>query len=72
MNPTLLTGALQPVSLAAADIAHQQPASGVTALMWLVIALPLLGSALLLVGGRAAGLRTIPTPSCAARRSPPG
>ncbi len=52
MNPTLLTGALQPVSLAAADIAHQQPASGVTALMWLVIALPLLGSALLLVGGR--------------------
>lgn len=52
MNPTLLTGALQPVSLAAADVAHQQAATGVTSLMWLVIGLPLLGAALLLVGGR--------------------
>ena len=29
-----------------------QPASGVTSLAWLLVALPLLGSALLLFGGR--------------------
>ncbi len=50
MTPHLLSGAL--ASNVAADLAHQQPATGVTGLMWLVIALPLLGAFLLLVGGR--------------------
>ena len=47
------------------------PADGVFSLMWLVIALPLLGAVVLLVGGRASstGGATCSGPRCRSGRS---